>query len=71
MAEHITQWLEQLAKKGIGVLIGDPGRAYLARQKLVSLARYHVPTSKSLEDSEVKATDVWAFKDWLCQSPSC
>lgn len=63
MAERTTLWLEHLANKGMRVLIGDPGRAYLARERLQSLARYDVPVSKALEDSEVKPTDVWHFKD--------
>lgn len=63
MAERVTLWLEHLANKGIRVLIGDPGRTYLARDRLQSLARYSVPSSKALEDSDVKMTDVWHFKD--------
>jgi predicted nicotinamide N-methyase len=63
MAACITQWLERLHTKGVHVLIGDPGRTYLPRDKLHSLARYDVPVPKSLEDCEIKATDVWCFKD--------
>ncbi len=63
MAERFTIWLEQLVNKGTRVLIGDPGRAYLPRNRLQSLARYEVPVSKCLEDSEMKVTDVWHFKD--------
>jgi predicted nicotinamide N-methyase len=63
MADTITSWLEQLASKGVTVLIGDPGRAYLTRGKLHSLAHYAVPVSKSLEDSEIKITEVLRFKN--------
>jgi predicted nicotinamide N-methyase len=63
MAERVTLWLEQQANKGTRVLIGDPGRTYLARDRLHSLAHYEVPVSKALEDCEMKLTHVWRFKD--------
>ncbi len=63
MAERFTIWLEQLVNKGTRVLIGDPGRAYLPRGRLESLAQYEVPVSTSLEDRDMKMTDVWHFKD--------
>ncbi len=63
MAERFILWLEQLANKGTRVLIGDPGRTYLPRDRLHSLAHYEVPVSKCLEDCETKMTDVWRFKD--------
>ncbi len=62
MAERVTLWLEGVAAKGVRVLIGDPGRAYLPRAKLHSLAKYEVPVSKALEDSEIKIADVWRFE---------
>ncbi len=65
MAERFTVWLEQLVKKGTRVLIGDPGRTYLPRDRLESLAQYEVPVSTGLEDGEMKITDVWHFKDAL------
>ncbi len=63
MAERMSLWLETLAAKGARVLIGDSGRAYLPREKLHSLIKYEVPVSKAIEDSEIKITDVWRFKD--------
>jgi len=67
MADTITSWLEHLASTGTRVLIGDPGRAYLARDKLHSLSRYDVPVCKNLEDSGIKITDILRFK---CEMPS-
>jgi len=40
------------------VLIGDPGRAYLPTQGLVEVARYDVPTTRELEDRELRPTRV-------------
>ncbi len=61
MAGRVTAWLEGLAARGALVLIGDPGRSYLAREKLVAVADYRVPVTRALEDSEIKRTHVWRF----------
>jgi predicted nicotinamide N-methyase len=61
MATAVTGWLETLAARGATVLIGDPGRSYLPKDRLVSLAVYEVPTTRELEDIEVKRTRVWRF----------
>ena len=62
MAEAVTTWLGALARRGALVLIGDPGRTYLAREKLESIAEYRVPVTRELEDNEIKKTNVWRFK---------
>jgi predicted nicotinamide N-methyase len=59
MAGAVTGWLAGLARRGALVLVGDPGRAYLPRARLEALAVYQVPTTRELEDSEVKRTTVW------------
>ena len=61
MAQAVTTWLAGLAARGATVLIGDPGRAYLPKERLVELAVYEVPTTRELEDLEVKRTRVWRF----------
>jgi predicted nicotinamide N-methyase len=71
MSDAVTLWLERLASKGVCVLIGDPGRAYLANSKLHSLARYNVPVLKNLEDNEFKITDVWRFNCDVSSDPEC
>ena len=43
------------------VLVGDPGRSYLPKERLQACATYQVPVSRALEDSEVKKTTVWRF----------
>ena len=54
IAEPVTDWLSGLARRGATVLIGDPGRSYLAKDRLERLATYEVPVTRALEDSEVK-----------------
>jgi predicted nicotinamide N-methyase len=62
MAERVTDWLARLAARGAFVLIGDPGRAYLARDRLVAVAEYSVAVMRALEDADVKRTSVWRFR---------
>lgn len=62
MAHRVTEWLRTLAARGTRVLIGDPGRAYLARSLMEPLAKYDAPTSRDIEDSDVKPTVVYAMR---------
>ncbi|CAN1530730.1 COG3897 Predicted methyltransferase [Rhabdaerophilaceae bacterium] len=59
LAARVIEWLSAEKARGVVVLIGDPGRAYLPRQRLVCLAEYHVQTVGALEDNEIKKTCVW------------
>ncbi|MBI1208316.1 MAG: methyltransferase [Azospirillum sp.] len=59
MAVRIIPWLAELAASGVQVVVGDPGRAYLPRHGLEPLARHTVPTSRELEDRDVRETMVW------------
>ena len=62
MAERVTGWLQKLHQRGAKVLIGDPGRSYLARAQLEMVAEYQVPVPRTLEDVDIKTSSVWAFK---------
>lgn len=59
MAALVGAWLDRLAARGAVVLMGDPGRSYLAKEGLEKLAEYAVPTTRALEDTEVRRTAVW------------
>ncbi len=61
VADRLVPWFARLAARGAEVLVGDPGRAYLPRQRLEALASYQVPVTRALEDAEVKKTTVWRF----------
>lgn len=56
-------WLQAQKKRGMRVLVGDPGRAYLPKAQLEVKQSYQVPVSRLLEDSEVKKTTVWELTD--------
>ena len=60
-ADRLVPWFSRLADGGTTVLIGDPGRSYLPRERLTKLAEYQVPVTRALEDAEVKRTTVWRF----------
>jgi len=60
-AERLGPWFSALAARGATVLAGDPGRAYLPKERLMQLAEYQVPVTRALEDSEVKRTRVWRY----------
>lgn len=61
LAERVLAWLTAARDGGRTVLIGDPGRTYFPKDGLTKLAEYQVPTTRELEDMEVKKTSVWAF----------
>jgi predicted nicotinamide N-methyase len=63
MMEKIVPWFERLAAAGADILIGDPGRSYLPKDRLIKLSEHEVPVTRALEDTEVKRTTVWRFKN--------
>ncbi|TIV49420.1 MAG: methyltransferase, partial [Mesorhizobium sp.] len=58
-ADRLLPWFASLKARGAEILVGDPGRAYLPKTGLQSLAAYQVPVTRVLEDAEVKRTTVW------------
>ncbi len=61
-ASGVTTWLQQLARRGATVLVGDPERTYFDRSLFEPLARYDVPVMRSLEDTDIKRSAVWRLK---------
>ena len=59
MADRVIAWFRTLAGRGVAILMGDPGRAYLPQNGLVELSRYRVPTTLELEDRQIRETIVW------------
>ncbi|MFO1033553.1 MAG: 50S ribosomal protein L11 methyltransferase [Hyphomicrobiales bacterium] len=62
LAARCFSWLTNAKAKGAEVLIGDPGRSYLPKDKLIRIADYAVPVTRDLEDAEIKKTAVWQLK---------
>jgi predicted nicotinamide N-methyase len=61
IASRCYDWLLRAHQSGIQVLIGDPGRSYLPKDKLSKIAEYNVPVTRDLEDAEIKRTAVWTL----------
>lgn len=59
LAPRVLAWLEALQAEGKRVLIGDPGRTYLPKDKLRQIAAYDIPVTRALEDAELKRAAVW------------
>jgi len=61
MATAVLAWLMQARANGTRVLVGDPGRNHFPKSGLTFLAEYTVPTTRELEDNEVKRSRVWSL----------
>jgi len=56
LAERLMAWLK---KTQADILLGDPGRTYFPNTGLTRLATYSVPTTRELEDREIRETGIW------------
>jgi predicted nicotinamide N-methyase len=61
IASRCYDWLLKAKQEGVHVMIGDPGRSYLPKDKLTKIAEYSVPVTRDLEDAEIKRTAVWTL----------
>ena len=59
MASLMLPFLERASQAGALVLVGDPGRAYLPRDRFEQVTTYDVPVERVIEDADVKHTTVW------------
>jgi predicted nicotinamide N-methyase len=58
LAERGLAWMRALARRGVRVLAGDPGRNYSPRDGLAEIACYDVPTSSEVEAGDRLRTRV-------------
>ncbi|MFC4021940.1 class I SAM-dependent methyltransferase [Micromonospora sp. GCM10011542] len=65
MANRMLRFLLRAARAGARVLVGDPGRAFLPRERFDELAVYEVPVPEALESVRVKRTTVWQLRAGL------
>ncbi len=61
LADRVAAFAAEAVGRGIDVFVGDPGRSYLPKERMEPLAEYRVPTTRALEDAEVKCSRVWRF----------
>jgi predicted nicotinamide N-methyase len=62
LAPRVLDWLISVQGEGKSVLVGDPGRTYLPRDKLEQIAAYDIAVTRALEDAEVKRAAVWKLR---------
>jgi predicted nicotinamide N-methyase len=62
LAERLLAWLDERARAGVAVLMGDPGRTYFPKSGVEKLATYQVPTTRELEDREIRETSVYRYR---------
>ena len=56
LAEGAVAWFRALARRGVRVLAGDPGRLYSPQEGMRDLASYDVPTTREIESRPVMRT---------------
>lgn len=59
LAKRLEVFLRRAKRNGLDVLLADPGRTYLPRERLEQVAVYDVPTSLEIEGVERKRTTLW------------
>ena len=57
----VLPFLTRAAARGALVLLGDPDRAHLPRDRFREQARYEVPVPLTLESTETRSATVWAI----------
>jgi predicted nicotinamide N-methyase len=62
MAGRMLPFLERASQAGALVLVGDPGRAYLPRERFAQVTTYDVPVERVIEDADVKPSTVWRLR---------
>lgn len=59
MAGYAIEWLRTQTAKGVTVLFADPGRPHAPRTGIEEVARYTIPTTRDVEDSDEKLTRIY------------
>jgi predicted nicotinamide N-methyase len=62
LSDRMLAFLTRAHRRGASVLLGDPGRTYLPRERLAEVASYDVPTTLVLEDQQMKRTTIWTLR---------
>ncbi len=61
LTRRVLAFMLRALASGSPVLVGDPRRSYFPKERFEKLAEYDVPTTRELEDSELKRAAVWRF----------
>jgi predicted nicotinamide N-methyase len=58
MAMRVGPFLQRATARGAKVFLGDPGRAYLARDRMTVLASYPVPAAAAPMEPQITTVSV-------------
>ena len=61
LAARATAFLARCVAAGVGVVVGDPGRAHLPRARLTPLAEYRLADFGDAPGAAARASAVFAF----------
>mgnify|MGYP002725643259 CR=1 FL=1 len=62
LAHACVPWLEELARRGARILLGDPGRGFLDADRLEPLERYDAPADNDADGTRRVRTTVYAWR---------
>jgi predicted nicotinamide N-methyase len=62
MSATLIRWLRLCVEADIDVLMADPGRAYVPEEGLAPVISYEVPTSRDIEDKDIRTVNVWKME---------
>lgn len=62
ITERVVAYLDRCTAAGIKVIVGDPGREYLPRDRLCILSKYPVPDFGNGKSALVEASAVYLFE---------
>lgn len=62
VAPAMTTHLRAARRRGLDVLVGDPGRGYFPERLFDQVAEYVVPVPTALEDADTLSTGVWRMR---------
>lgn len=62
VADRVLGLVDRVSRSNTLVLVGDPQRGYFPKDRFDSVAEYHVPVTRELEDSEIKRSAVWRIR---------
>jgi predicted nicotinamide N-methyase len=62
VAPAMIDHLRAARRRGVSVLVGDPGRGYFPERLFEQVTEYVVPVPRALEDVETLPTGVWRMR---------
>lgn len=62
LTAKVSAWMEQLVGAGVTVWVGDPGRSFLPRARLLELAAYPSERSRTWDSCDASSTRVFEFR---------